>query len=78
MKVDRVSTSDINNIGAFGKLVATLPTYGACETAKNLVTRAKARHPRKDGLTYTTSIDKSSNTITIKVVKPEDVNRKNR
>jgi hypothetical protein len=78
VKVDRVSTTDINNIGAFGKLVATLPDYAACETAKNLVTRAKARHPRKDGLTYTTSIDKSTNTITIEVVRPEDVNRKNR
>lgn len=78
MKVDKVSTTDINNIGAFGKLIATLPNYAACETAKNLVTRAKARHPRPDGLTYTTSIDKSTNTITIEVVRPEDVNRKNR
>lgn len=78
MKVDRVSTTDINNIGAFGKLVATLPTYAACESAKNLVTRAKARHPRADGLTYTVSIEKPTNTITIEVVRPEDVNRKNR
>lgn len=78
MVVNKVSTTDINNIGSFGKLVATLPDYAACETAKNLVTRAKARHPRADGLTYTTSIDKSTNTITIEVVKPEDVNRKNK
>lgn len=78
MKVDRISTTDINNIGSFGKLVATLPSYAACESAKNLVTRAKARHPRADGLTYTVTIDKSINEITIEVVRPEDVRRKNR
>lgn len=78
MKVDRVSTTDIKNIGAFGKLIATLPNYAACESAKNLVTRAKSRHPRTDGLTYTVSIDKSTNTITIEVVRPEDVKRKKR
>ena len=76
MVVNKVSTTDIINIGAFGKLIATLPNFAACETAKNLVTRAKARHPRADGLTYTTSIDKRTNTITIEVVKPEEVNRK--
>lgn len=78
MVSSKVSTSDIKNIGSFGKLVVTLPDYAACETAKNLVTRAKSRHPRQDGLTYTTSIDKATNTITIEVVRPEDVNRKNK
>jgi hypothetical protein len=78
MVSSKVSTSDINNIGSFGKLVVTLPDYAACETAKNLVTRAKSRYPRQDGLTYTTSIDKATNTITIEVVRPEDVNRKNK
>lgn len=78
MVSSKVSTSDIKNIGSYGKLVVTLPDYAACETAKNLVTRAKSRYPRQDGLTYTTSIDKATNTITIEVVRPEDVNRKNK
>ena len=76
MIASKVGTEDINSIGAYGKLVVTLPDYAACESAKNLVTRAKARHPRPDGLTYTTSVDKKTNTITIEVVRPDDVNRK--
>ena len=78
MVANKVGTEDIINIGAFGRLKVTLPDYAAVESAKNLVTRAKARHPREDGLTYTTSVDKKTNTITIEVVKPEDVNRKNK
>lgn len=78
MVADKVSTTDINNIGAFGKLTVTLPDYAAVESAKNLVTRAKARYPRKDGLTYTCSVDKKTNTITIEVVRPEDVRRHNK
>ena len=77
MVANKVGTEDIINIGAFGKLIARLPDYAAVESVKNLVTRAKARHPRQDGLTYTTSVDKETNTITIEVVKPEDVRRKN-
>jgi len=77
MIANRVSTTDIINIGAFGKMEVTLPNFAACESAKNLVTRAKARHPRKDGLTWTCHIDKKTNTITIEVVRPEDVRRKN-
>lgn len=76
MVVNKVSTEDINNIGSYGKLVATLPSYAACEVAKNLVTRAKSRHPRKDGLTYSCSIEKKTNTITIRTLRPEDVKRK--
>lgn len=76
MKADKISTQDINGIGTGGKLVVTLPDYKAVEVAKNLVTRCKAVYPREDGMTYTTSVDKSTNTITIEVVEPEDVNRK--
>lgn len=75
MVANRIGTKDIKSIGAYGKLVVTLPDYAACESAKNLVTRAKSRHPRPDGLTYTTSIDKKTNTITIEVVSPENVKR---
>lgn len=78
MVASKIGTEDIINIGAFGKLKATLPDYASVESVKNLVTRAKARHPREDGLTFTTSVEKSTNTITIEVVRPEDVNRKNR
>ena len=76
MRADKIGTEDILNIGAFGRLKVTLPSFAAIESAKNLVTRAKARYPRKDGLTYTTSVDKKENTIIIEVVNPEDVKRK--
>lgn len=76
MVVKKVGTEDILGIGAYGKLTATLPDYAAVESAKNLVTRAKARHPRADGLTYKTSVDKRTNTITIEVVRPEDIKRR--
>jgi hypothetical protein len=78
MVVNKVSTEDINNIGSFGKLIATLPDYAACEVAKNLATRCKTRHPREDGLTYSCHIDKKTNTITIETLRPEDVRRKKR
>ena len=78
MIANKVGTDDIVNIGSFGKLKVTLPDFAAVESVKNLVTRAKARHPRKDGLTYTTKVDKMTNTITIEVVKPDDVNRRNK
>ena len=79
MVVNKVSTEDINNIGSFGKLIATLPDYAACEVAKNLATRCKTRHPREDGLTYSISTkNPTPNTITIEVVRPEDAKRKNK
>lgn len=78
MVANKVGTEDIKNIGAFGRLTVTLPDYAAVESAKNLVTRTKTRHPREDGLTYTTCVDKKTNTITIEVVRPEDVRRHNR
>lgn len=76
MIAQKVGTEDILNIGAFGKLTATLPDFASVESVKNLVTRVKSRHPRKDGLTFTTSVDKKTNTITVEVVKPSDVNRR--
>lgn len=78
MVANKLGTEDIINIGAYGRLIVTLPTPAAVESAKNLVTRAKYRHPRTDGLAYTTSVNKKTNTITISVVNPEDVNRKNK
>ena len=78
MIASKFGTEDILNIGAFGKVKVTLPDFAAIESVKNLVTRIKARHPRSDGLTFTTSVDKKTNTITIEVVRPEDVNRKNK
>lgn len=76
MVASKFGTEDILGIGAFGKLTVTLPDYATVESVKNLVTRAKSRHPREDGLTYTTSVDKKTNTITIETVRPEDINRK--
>ena len=79
MVASKVGTDDIINIGAFGKLTVTLPDFAAVESVKNLVTRAKKRHPRTDGLTYTISTkNPKPNTITIMVVKPEDVSRHNK
>lgn len=78
MIASKVGTEDIINIGAFGKLTATLPTPAAVESLKNLITRIKYVHPREDGLTYTTKVDKKTNTITVEVVKPENVRRKNK
>ncbi len=71
MVADKISTQDIVNIGSHGQLTVTLPNYKAIEVAKNLVTRAKAVYPREDGLTYTTQVDKSTNTITIKTIEPQ-------
>lgn len=76
MTAARISTSDIRGIGTNGVLEVTLPDYKACMTAKNLVTYTKNMYPREDGMTYTCSINRDTFTITIKVVSPEDVNRK--
>ena len=79
MVASKIGTKDIINIGAFGKLTVTLPDWAAVESAKNLVTRAKKRHPREDGLTYSISTkNPTPNTITIEVVRPEDAKRKNK
>lgn len=76
MIAERLSTKDIQSIGVGGTLEVTLPDYKACMSAKNLVTYTKNMYPREDGMTYTCSINRESNTIIIKVVEPDDVNRK--
>lgn len=76
MVAERLSTNDIQSIGRFGTLEVTLPDYKSCMSAKNLVTYTKNMYPREDGLTYTCSINRDTHTITIKVVEPENVNRK--
>lgn len=76
MTAERISTNDIQSIGLGGVLEVRLPDYGACISAKNLVTYTKNMYPREDGMTYTCSINRETSTIIIKVVSPEDVNRK--
>ena len=78
MVAERISTNDIQGIGKGGTLEVTLPDYKACMSAKNLVTYTKNMYPREDGMTYTCSINRDTHTIIIKVVSPEDVNRKNK
>lgn len=68
MVTDKISTTDIQRIGKYGTLVLTMPDYKACMSAKNLVTYTKNMYPREDGCTYSCSIDRNKNTITIKVV----------
>lgn len=76
MITEKISTNDIQRIGTNGTLEVTLPNYGACIAAKNLVSYTKKRYPREDGMTYTCSVDSDTCTIVIKVVEPENVNRK--
>ena len=68
MVSDKISTTDIQNIGTYGKLEVTLPDYKACMSAKNRVTYTKNMYPREDGLTYTISIDRDTNTISISTI----------
>lgn len=68
MNADKISSSDIRSIGKYGTLEVTLPDYKACMSAKNLVTYTKNMYPREDGLTYSCSINRVTNTITIKTV----------
>ena len=78
MVAERISTNDIQSIGTGGTLEVTLPDYKACISAKNIVTYTKNMYPREDGMTYTCSINRNTHTIKIKVVSPDDVNRKNK
>lgn len=68
MVTDKISTNDIQGIGRYGTLEVTLPSYKACMSAKNLVTYTKNMYPREDGLTYSCSIDRDTNTITIRTI----------
>lgn len=65
MVAERISTSDILNIGANGKLEVVLPDYKAIESAKVLVTRCKLRYPREDGMTWRTEFSRQKMSITI-------------
>lgn len=68
MIADKISSSDIRGIGQYGILEVTLPDYKACMSAKNLVTYTKNMYPREDGLTYSCSINRNTNTIIIKTI----------
>ena len=78
MVADKIGTEDIINIGMNGRLRVKLPDYATIESVKNLITRAKARYPRKDGMTYATHVDKKTNTITIAVVTHEEAKDRNK
>ena len=68
MVADKISTSDIRSIGSGGLLEVKLPDYKSCMSAKNLVTYTKNMYPREDRMTYSCSINRETNTITIRVV----------
>lgn len=68
MIANKVSSSDIRGIGKYGILVVTLSDYKACMSAKNLVTYTKNMYPREDGLTYSCSINRDTNTISIRTI----------
>ena len=72
MIAERISTSDILNIGAGGKLEVILPDYKAVESAKVLVARCKLRYPREDGLTWRTEFCREKNMLTIYLDKKKD------
>lgn len=68
MKAEKITIYDIMGIGKDGILTVTLPSYIAAVSARNLVQYVRDAHPREDGLTYATKIEKGSNTLTIRVV----------
>lgn len=72
MIAERISTSDILNIGAGGKLEVVLPDYKAVESAKVLVARCKLRYPREDGLTWRTEFCREKNMLTIYLDKKKE------
>ena len=73
MVAERISTSDILNIGAGGKLEVILPNYKAVESAKVLVARCKLRYPRDDGLTWRTEFCREKNMLTIYLDKKKEL-----
>ena len=72
MVAERISTSDILNIGMGGKLEVILPDYKAVESAKVLVARCKLRYPREDGFSWRTEYNREKNMLTIYCVKKEE------
>ena len=77
MITDKIGVTDIVNIGAHGKIEATLPNEDSVKSAKSLVSWVKKTYPREDGLTYTTKVISGTTTIIIAVVEPWNVRRKN-
>lgn len=75
MVADKISTTDIQSIGKNGTLEVTLPDYKSCMSAKNIVTYTKNMYPRKDGMTYTCSINRDTHTITIRVVEKTELKK---
>jgi hypothetical protein len=76
MKAQKISVDDIRNLGSNGTLSVELPTLAACYSARALMNYARYMYPRTDGYVYTMSIDKPTNTVTIRTVKPEEVKHK--
>ncbi len=72
MKAETISVNDIRAIGVGGQLQVTMPDYKATVSARNLVSYVRKAYPREDGLTYKTSTDVKTNTITISVAPQED------
>lgn len=72
MKAKMISIEDIRAIGVGGKLVVTMPDFKATVNARNQVSYVRRAYPREDGMTYKTSTDVKTNTITIEVVPQED------
>lgn len=77
MIAEKISVSDIKNVGINGCLTVHLPNYAACVSAKNLVGYVKKMYPREDGLTYTCSIDSEKFIISVRLVEASELkNRK--
>ena len=75
MVAERISTQDILNIGAGGRLEVVLPDYKAVESAKVLVARCKLRYPRDDGRTWRTEFCREKNSLTIYCEYPQNQNK---
>lgn len=67
MIADKITTEDIQNL-AKGILKVTLPDYKACRSAMSMVTYTKDTWEGESKPSYTSTIDKETNTITINCV----------
>lgn len=68
MIADKITTEDIQNL-AKGILKVTLPDYRACRSAMSMVTYTKDTWVGEDKPSYSSTIEKETNTITITLVK---------
>lgn len=71
-----ISVEDIKNMGTGGVLKVKLPNFGATVAARNQVSYVRRAYPRKDGMTYVTSTDVNTNTITVEVVTKEEFEKR--